>query len=126
MTVILGIAITTLVLGLFLKEQNRTVSLLLVIFSCIALAFQSVGSIAGIVKSLNDMASEMSETSAYIKIMFKVLGIALIAQLVSDLCRDCGESALAGQTETAAKILIITLIIPLLEAVISIISGLLL
>lgn len=126
MTVILGIAITTLVLGLFLKEQNRTVSLLLVIFSCVALAFQSVGSIAEIVKSLNDMASEMSETSAYIKIMFKVLGIALIAQLVSDLCRDCGESALAGQTETAAKILIITLIIPLLEAVISIISGLLL
>ncbi|MFR6065655.1 MAG: SpoIIIAC/SpoIIIAD family protein [Eubacterium sp.] len=126
MTVILGIAITTLVLGLFLKEQNRTISLLLVIFSCIALAFQSVGAIAEIIKSLNDMASQLSETSAYIKIMFKVLGIALIAQLVSDLCRDCGESALAGQTETAAKILIITMIIPLLEAVISIISGLLL
>lgn len=126
MTVILGIAVTTLVLGLFLKEQNRTISLLLVIFSCIALAFQSVGAIAEIIKSLNDMASQLSETSAYIKIMFKVLGIALIAQLVSDLCRDCGESALAGQTETAAKILIITMIIPLLEAVISIISGLLL
>ncbi len=126
MTVILGIAITTLGLGLFLKEQNRTISLLLVIFSCIALAFQSVGAIAEIIKSLNDMASQLSETSAYIKIMFKVLGIALIAQLVSDLCRDCGESALAGQTETAAKILIITMIIPLLEAVISIISGLLL
>lgn len=126
MTVILGIAITTLVLGLFLKEQNRTISLLLVIFSCIALAFQSVGAIAEIIKSLNDMASQLSETSAYIKIMFKVLGIALIAQLVSDLCRDCGESALAGQTETAAKILIITMIIPLVEAVISIISGLLL
>lgn len=126
MTVILGIAITTLVLGLFLKEQNRTISLLLVIFSCIALAFQSVGAIAEIIKSLNDMASQLSETSVYIKIMFKVLGIALIAQLVSDLCRDCGESALAGQTETAAKILIITMIIPLLEAVISIISGLLL
>lgn len=126
MTVILGIAITTLVLGLFLKEQNRTISLLLVIFSCIALAFQSVGAIAEIIKSLNDMASQLSETSAYIKIMFKVLGIALIAQLVSDLCRDCGESALAGQTETAAKILIITMIIPLLEAVINIISGLLL
>lgn len=126
MTVILGIAITTLVLGLFLKEQNRTISLLLVIFSCIALAFQSVGAIAEIIKSLNDMASQLSETSAYFKIMFKVLGIALIAQLVSDLCRDCGESALAGQTETAAKILIITMIIPLLEAVISIISGLLL
>lgn len=126
MTVILGIAITTLVLGLFLKEQNRTISLLLLIFSCIALAFQSVGAIAEIIKSLNDMASQLSETSAYIKIMFKVLGIALIAQLVSDLCRDCGESALAGQTETAAKILIITMIIPLLEAVISIISGLLL
>lgn len=126
MTVILGIAITTLVLGLFLKEQNRTISLLLVIFSCIALAFQSVGAIAEIIKSLNDMASQLSETSVYIKIMFKVLGIALIVQLVSDLCRDCGESALAGQTETAAKILIITMIIPLLEAVISIISGLLL
>ena len=59
-----------------------------------------------------------------LRLMFKVLGIALITQVISDLCRDSGESALAGQTEVAAKIIIVSLILPLLQTVVKIITGL--
>ncbi|MDE6385833.1 MAG: stage III sporulation AC/AD family protein, partial [Eubacterium sp.] len=41
------------------------------------------------------------------------------------LCRDCGENALASQTETAAKVIVIAMILPLFETVIKIITGLL-
>lgn len=121
---IIGISIIALIFGIFLRQHNKTVSLLLIIFACIAVFFESASSLNEIINTLSDMASGMSETSAYLKIMFKVLGIALVTQIIADLCRDCGESALAGQTEVAAKIVIVSLILPLLQAVIKVITGL--
>ncbi len=121
---IIGIAAVALIFGLFLRQHNKTVSLILIIFACIAVFLQSVSYLSDIIETLSGMVSGMEETSAYLKIMFKVLGIALITQIISDLCRDCGESALAGQTEVAAKIFIVALILPLLQAVVKVITGL--
>ena len=121
---IAGISLAALILGMFLRRHNKTVSLLLIMFACAAVFFESISSLSEIVDSLNELASGMGEISSYMKIMFKVLGIALITQIISDICRDSGESALAGQTEVAAKILIVTLILPLLQAVVEVITGL--
>lgn len=121
---IIGISTVALIFGLFLRQHNKTVSLILIIFACIAVFLESVSYLTDIIDTLSGMVSGLEETSAYLKIMFKVLGIALITQIISDLCRDCGESALAGQTEVAAKIFIVALILPLLQAVVKVITGL--
>lgn len=121
---IIGISAVALIFGLFLRQHNKTVSLILIIFACIAVFLESVSYLTDIIDTLDGMVSGLEETSAYLKIMFKVLGIALITQIISDLCRDCGESALAGQTEVAAKIFIVALILPLLQAVVKVITGL--
>lgn len=121
---IAGISLAALIMGMFLRRHNKTVSLLLIMFACAAVFFESISSLSEIVASLNELALGMGEISSYLKIMFKVLGIALITQIISDICRDSGESALAGQTEVAAKILIVTLILPLLQAVVEVITGL--
>lgn len=121
---IIGISAVALIFGLFLRQHNKTVSLILIIFACIAVFLESVSYLTDIIDTLIGMVSGLEETSAYLKIMFKVLGIALITQIISDLCRDCGESALAGQTEVAAKIFIVALILPLLQAVVKVITGL--
>lgn len=121
---IIGISAVALIFGLFLRQHNKTVSLILIIFACIAVFLESVSYLTYIIDTLSGMVSGLEETSAYLKIMFKVLGIALITQIISDLCRDCGESALAGQTEVAAKIFIVALILPLLQAVVKVITGL--
>lgn len=121
---IIGISAVALIFGLFLRQHNKSVSLILIIFACIAVFLESVSYLTDIIDTLSCMVSGLEETSAYLKIMFKVLGIALITQIISDLCRDCGESALAGQTEVAAKIFIVALILPLLQAVVKVITGL--
>ena len=121
---VIGIALVALVFGIFFKQYNKTVALLLVLVSSLLVFWQSFSAVAEITDALKRITSGISEASSYIKIMFKVLGIALIAQLAADMCRDCGESALAGQTETAAKIAIIVVVLPLIQAVLKIVSGL--
>ena len=125
MTVVIGISITALILSLLLKDYNKTVSLILVLFSSALLFFKIVGSIGEITDTLKEITDNAGELSSYLKLMLKVLGIALITQITADICRDCGETALAGQTEVAAKIIIVAMILPLFEAVVKIISGLL-
>lgn len=125
MTQIIGIAIISLMLALILKSTNPSFSAILVLCAACILFARVIGSLSDIFDNLLSISSESAEASAYIKLMLKTLGIALITQLIADVCRDSGESALAGQTELAAKIIIIAMIMPLLDAVIKAVSGLL-
>ena len=120
MSRIIGIALIALVFGIFLKQYNKTAALLITLVSSVLIFWQAASSLADIMGELKSVTAGISESAAYIKIMFKVLVIALVTQIVSDMCRDSGESALAGQTETAAKIMIVALI----QAVLKVISGL--
>lgn len=124
MTVLIGISVSALILAVFVKDYNKTVSTLIMIAASVLIFFQIAGSLSDVFKTVESVSSSVESSSEYIKLMMKVLGITLITQFVSDLCRDCGESALASQTETAAKIIVIVIILPLFESIVKIISGL--
>ncbi len=53
----------------------------------------------------------------YISIVFKTLGICILTQIASDICRDCGESALAAKTELAGKIAILAIAMPMITSI---------
>ncbi|MBQ7638644.1 MAG: hypothetical protein IJS90_07070 [Clostridia bacterium] len=59
---------------------------------------------------------------AYSGVLIKSLGTALIAQLAADSARDNGQSALAEKIELAGKILILALSLPVLKAVLQMIT----
>ena len=122
---IVGISAVSLLLALFLKEVYPSFSVILVICAAGLLFIKMSGSLSSIISYLNDISGSAGEANSYVKLMVKTLGIALVSQLMADICRDNGESALAGQTETAAKILIIAMIMPLFEAVVKAVSGIL-
>ena len=61
---------------------------------------------------------EMSGIGAdCIKILIKSFGIAVIAQIAGDVCRDNGNSALASCMEMAGRVVIVVLSIPLIRSV---------
>lgn len=121
---IVGISFCVLMCALLLKNYNRTFSAILSIAGGSILFLVVSDKMNDIVCAVIDVSSSIDSTAPYIKLMLKVLGITLITQFISDVCRDNGENALASITETASKIVVISIIIPLFETVISIVSGL--
>ena len=98
---------------------------LLVTVAGAGLLFYTVSKLAGSAFGiLGDLKTAAGDTGAYIDLMFKILGISIVTQVVCDVCRDNGASALASQTETAAKILVLSLLLPLFQTVIGIVTGL--
>ena len=53
--------------------------------------------------------------SEYVEIILKALGVAILTQVASSICRDCGEGGLAGAVELAGKIEILLMSLPLIE-----------
>ncbi len=48
----------------------------------------------------------------YVELVVKIVGISLISQLTSDVCRDSGQQALASGVELAGKLVITVFTIP--------------
>ena len=54
---------------------------------------------------LQKLRDNLGSSGVYIRILLKMLGITYVAELSSNLCRDAGRQAVAGQIEFYAKIL---------------------
>ena len=65
-------------------------------------------------RTLLDSASLPAE---YGLVLFKALGISLLAQLSADACRDAGENAMAEKAELAGKVFLLILALPLFEKI---------
>jgi len=120
----IGISICVLLCAVILKDKNRVFATVLSIAGAGIILFSVVKEFVAVIKSINLLGSYLSSTQGYIALMLKVLAITLLTQLVSDICRDNGENALADITETAAKVIVISLVLPLFETVINIVDGL--
>ena len=122
---VVGIVLTALIINIVLKNYSKEFTFLINIV-CTIINFTLISKdLKGIVDRLTSISNEISVLLPYIKIMLKILGISMIAQLLSDLCRDNGENTLANQTELSAKIIILVTALPLFTTIMDIMIGML-
>ena len=122
---IIGISVCGLLLTVLLRDYNKTISFIVMLATAVMIFILMADGLSGIFGYIAKISDGAESTAEYIKLMMKVLGITLISQFTADMCRDAGESTLANQTETAAKIIVVFMVLPLFEAVLNIITGLL-
>lgn len=72
-----------------------------------------------VLTSIYSIASVGSMAGEYTDIVIRSLGVAILAHICADICRDCNESSAAGAVILAGKIEIIILCLPMIEKIIS-------
>ena len=55
--------------------------------------------------------------SEYLEIMMRCLGVALITEISSSICRECGENGISGGVELVGKLEILLLALPLVTEI---------
>lgn len=86
-----------------------------------ALLIASAHPLLSLITTLGNRAG----ASQYIETVLKGLGIALLTQICSDICRDSGEVSLAGHIDTVGKIELLLLCVPLIEEILGVAETLL-
>lgn len=117
--VLAGAIVSVLLKNNARKEYSTAVQIVCAIVVFGAVAIQ----ISDIIKTVVDLGEGIGVDIGYIKTIIKVLGVCVLTQFVCEVCNDSGENALASQIEFAGKVVVVTLMLPLLKSITEIVMG---
>ncbi len=101
------------VLCLLLREYQKPQAALLSIAVAAGAVLSAMPEVRQIAETASALYAQSSLSPAYFVILCKALGIAYLTQLGSDICRDCGEAAIASAVELCGRISLVALALPL-------------
>ncbi|MBP3692565.1 MAG: hypothetical protein J6I80_04915 [Clostridia bacterium] len=120
LTVILALALITAVLALVLKQQKPELALAVSAAGGCVIFFTILKSLVAYVNELGGFFIKAGIDNGYFVLILKALGICYLTQFVSDLCRDYGQTSLAGRVDLAGKCCVLALSFPLMERLIDV------
>lgn len=109
-------AVCAVFFAMILKNAGSQLYVLVTMAVSVLIIIAVAGKISGIISQITKLsASYLSNAGQYMALMIKIIGITYVVQFTSDLCRDSGYSALAGQVEVFGKITIAAVSIPVVS-----------
>ncbi len=108
-------AVCAVFFAMILKNAGSQLYVLVTMAVSMLIIIAVAGKISGIISQITKLSSYLSNAGQYMALMIKIIGITYVVQFASDLCRDSGYSALAGQVEGFGKITIAAVSIPVVS-----------
>ncbi len=110
---ILGIGVVTAVLSLLIKQHRPEIAIAIPLLGGIAIFLVVAPYLRGMVEMFENLAQQAGMKNQYLRLILKMIGIAYLCQFSAELCRDAGETSVAGKIELGGKLLILSLSMPI-------------
>ncbi len=114
---VVSFALAALFIFLLFKDKRSDIAVLVSLLAGVILFVSILTSITDVISFIKDISSKANIDIVYIGVVLKILAISYLATFCSEICKDAGASSIASKVEFSAKILILTLAIPILMAV---------
>ncbi len=118
-------AIISAVCAVVVRKQAPEVGLLLAVCAGVLILLYCSGALRAAVDFMDKLAQAGGLSAAVLTPVVKVTGIALVTRLAADFCKDAKEGALAAAVEMAGSALALVTVLPLMSAVLDMLTGLL-
>ena len=105
-------ALAGVFLAAVLKSVKSEMTMLVAAGVSVLILFYILSGLSVIVEQLKMLQGYIGISGKYIGILVKMIGISYMTQLAADICRDSGQTAVAGQLEVFCKITIAALGMP--------------
>lgn len=116
-----ALAVVTCVITLILKREQPAYAFLASVCGAVCLLAVAADHLAPLVDWIHTLSDYSMTDSA--SCLLQVLGIALIGQFASDLCREAGLSAAASAIDLCGRLLALLQAIPMLQSLLDSFSG---
>lgn len=110
------IGVMSAMLAAWLKSIKTEYAVWVLLGTGVLLSVSALGKLEIILEELQVLQRYFSSYGSYIKLLIKIIGITYLAEISSDLCKDAGANALAGQIELFGKLSILGLCMPIITA----------
>ena len=110
------LAIVGVLLALTLKKTAPLYSMLVSIAVSLCIIWYVMGRISILLTTVKKIKELADFPDAYFRIVLKMIGITYLAEFASGFCKDAGFSNIATQISLFAKVAILLLALPAVEA----------
>ena len=117
-------AVLSGLLAVLLEKTVPVNALLVTVSAALLIIMASVSFLEPILNLIRKLESVYDVSGVYSLPMIKCLLISLIAHFGAMVCKDAGQAALASSLETAGTIAAVWIVLPLLEAFLSMLEEL--
>lgn len=108
-----AVSIFSVVCGVSLKKYAPEITALMITSAVVMTAVFMIPYLSDVIYSIGDLAERAYIKSEYMIALVKSIGICLLTQITSDICRENGGHSLATQTEICGRIAILMIAYPL-------------
>ncbi len=122
---IIGVGFLGLITTVILKEYKKEYAIYASLICGSIILFYSMGIIKSIVDFSINIVSNSKYNNAFIKIILKITGIAILAEYAVSICKDLGENSIANKIDFASKIIVVSLSIPIISNTLEVLTELL-
>lgn len=119
------LGIVTVLFAIQFKNIKPEYSTYIVLVGCVIIFFYSVSMFYDVVRLMKSIIDKTSISYTHITTILKIMGVTYISEFSSDVAKDCGYGALANQIQIFGKITVLAISVPIFEALIQSIGGLL-
>lgn len=106
--------------GVLLALQLKAAGSEYAVFLCLGISILIFAAAADrltvIMEAIRTIQENLPLNAGYIETLMKIVGITYIAEFASDLCKDAGYQAVAGQIQIFGKLSVLAVSIPILTA----------
>ena len=122
---IIGIGLIALIIIVMLKQYKPEFVIYVSLIAGALILFIVIDKLTGIINLLQSLASKASINTEFLTLLIKITGIAFLSEFAVSICKDAGEVAIANKMEIGAKIIIISMSIPIISSLLEIILKIL-
>ncbi len=120
---VIGIGLLATSLSLLLRQQRPEFALAMPILGAAGILFCVLPYLQEVLVMFETMANQVGLESRYLKMIVKIIGVAYLCQFGAELCRDAGESSIAGKIELGGKVMILALSMPVISGFLDLVSS---
>ena len=122
---IIGISLIAIIIAVIIKQYKPEFAVYISIITGVIILLICTNYMANIISLVEILANKVNINTQFIKILIKITGIAILTEFAVSICKDSGETAIASKAEIGSKIIIISMSMPIIQALISTITKVL-
>jgi stage III sporulation protein AD len=121
-----AIGLVGTILAVTVKQHRPEIAVIISASTAIIILFMVADYIFRAVSVLSQLSEKVGVESSLLSSVLKIIGVGYITEFSSGICEDAGNKSIGDKISFAGKIIIFIVALPVLTAVIDIISGMIL
>lgn len=109
---------------LWIRPLKPEYALFLSLGAMLLILGAAISELDAILALIEKLMADTGLDTVYYKILLKIMGLAWISQLASDICKEAGCQAISRQIDIYGKLLILSVSLPIVTALIETIETL--